>query len=61
MPLMPKSYEPVYLLHDCNFLVSDDTRSDMAVDADPIQCYKFVSHQIASRILIKIDRDLLDT
>lgn len=55
--IVPVSYEPTLLAWDYNFFPFNDILSDPAVDADPIACYKFVSLENSSRVLIKIDRD----
>jgi len=52
-----RDYEKWMLCWDYNFMPFDDVLSDPALDNDPIQCYKFVSVEFNSRILIKIDRD----
>lgn len=55
--LFDKDYEPTALCWDYNIFPFADVLSDPAIDNDPIQCYKFVSVEFNSRILIKIDRD----
>jgi len=58
--LCDQEYERWWLAWDCNFFPFADVLADPAVDADPIQCYKFVSLDFHSRVLIKIDRDQMD-
>lgn len=55
--IVPPSYERFWLAWDCNFMPFDDLRADPAVDDGSKACYKFVSPDANSRVLIQIDRD----
>jgi hypothetical protein len=57
---MTVDYEPYCLAWDYNFFPFEDTLHDPAGDTSTPTCYKFVSLQHSSRVLIKFDRDEAD-